>query len=87
MANVVIAVDRSTKANGCLQVIKGAHKYGRIEHGHFSNQTDANPKRVDLLLENLEHVYCEMEQGDALFFHSNLLHSSMRMIVTTHAGC
>ena len=87
MANVVIAVDRSTKANGCLQVIKGAHKYGRIEHGHFSTQTGANPKRVDLLLENLEHVYCEMEQDEALFFHSNLLHSSMRMIVTTHAGC
>jgi ectoine hydroxylase-related dioxygenase (phytanoyl-CoA dioxygenase family) len=76
MASVVIAVDQATKANGCLQVIKGSHKCGRIEHGHFGTQTGADPKRVDLLLENLEHVYCEMEQGDVLFFHSNLLHSS-----------
>ena len=68
MVSVVIAVGRATKANGCLQVIKGAHKYGRIEHGHFGTQTGADPKRVDLLLENLERVYCEMEQGDVLFF-------------------
>ena len=87
MVSVVIAVGRATKTNGCLQVIKGAHKYGRIEHGHFGTQTGADPKRVDLLLENLERGYCEMEQGDVLFFHSNLLHSSMRMRVTNHAGC
>ena len=28
------------------------------------------------LMLNLECVYCEMKRGDALFFHSNLLHSS-----------
>ena len=76
MGSVVIAVDPATTANGCLQVIKGSHRCGRIEHGRFGNQTGADPKRVDLLLQNLEHVYCEMEQGDALFFHANLLHSS-----------
>ena len=76
MGSVVIAVDPATMANGCLQVIKGSHRCGRIEHGRFGNQTGADPKRVDLILENLEHVYCEMEQGDALFFHANLLHSS-----------
>ena len=71
-----LALDDSTWENGCLQVIKGSHRCGRIEHGRFGNQTGADPKRVDLILENLEHVYCEMEQGDALFFHANLLHSS-----------
>jgi ectoine hydroxylase len=31
---------------------------------------------VNEVLKVKEKVYCEMEQGDALFFHSNLLHAS-----------
>jgi ectoine hydroxylase-related dioxygenase (phytanoyl-CoA dioxygenase family) len=76
MASCFIAVDRAHKANGCLQVIKGSHKMGRIEHGTFGTQTGANPQRVELALQHLELVYCEMQPGDALFFHSNLLHRS-----------
>ena len=75
-ASVVIAVDRTAKADGGLQVIKDSHKCGLIEHRHFGTQTGTDPKRVDLLLENLEHVYYEMGQGDTLFSHSNLRHSS-----------
>jgi ectoine hydroxylase len=33
-------------------------------------------ERVDAALEQMELVYCEMEPGDAVFFHSNLLHRS-----------
>ena len=77
MGSVMIAVDRASKANGCLQVIKGSHRCGRIEHGRSGTQTGANPERVKLLLDHgMELVYCEMEPGDALFFHANLLHSS-----------
>ena len=76
MASCYIAVDRAYIGNGCLQVIKGSHRMGRIEHGRYGGQTGADPERVELALENLERVYCEMEQGDALFFHANLLHRS-----------
>src|ERR1044071_201134 len=30
MASCMIAVERATKENGCLQVIKGSHKIGRV---------------------------------------------------------
>jgi ectoine hydroxylase-related dioxygenase (phytanoyl-CoA dioxygenase family) len=76
MASCMIAVDRAGKHNGCLQVIKGSHKMGRIEHGKFGTQTGADPARVELALKNLELVYCEMEPGTALFFHANTLHRS-----------
>ena len=33
-------------------------------------------ERVEKLLERLELVYVEMDPGDALFFHPNLLHRS-----------
>ncbi len=76
MASCYIAIDRAHRGNGCLQVIRGSHRMGRIEHGTFGGQTGADPARVDLALQHLERVYCEMESGSALFFHANLLHRS-----------
>jgi ectoine hydroxylase len=76
MASCLIAVDPATRQNGCLQVLKGSHKMGRIEHGRFGGQTGADPERVNAAVERLEMVYCEMRAGTGLFFHSNLLHCS-----------
>jgi ectoine hydroxylase-related dioxygenase (phytanoyl-CoA dioxygenase family) len=76
MASCLIAVDRATKENGCLQVIKGSHQMGRIDHNNTGDQTGADMDRVNLALKHLELVYCEMEPGTALFFHSNQLHRS-----------
>ena len=72
----MIAVDRASRENGCLQVLKGSHKLGRIEHGKSGDQTGADMERVRLAERELERVYCEMEPGTVLFFHSNLLHRS-----------
>jgi ectoine hydroxylase len=74
----MIAVDRATRVNGCLQVLKGSHRMGRINHGPIGDQTGADPERVLAALDRLETVYCELEPGDGIFFHSNLLHRSDR---------
>lgn len=76
MASCLIAVDRATKENGCLQVLNGSHLMGRIDHGPTGDQTGADLERVQAARERLELVYCEMESGDAIFFHCNLLHRS-----------
>lgn len=76
MMSVMIAITEANKANGCLQVIKGTHKMGRIEHGFAGEQVGASQHYVDLALKTMEHIYVELEPGDALFFHSNLLHRS-----------
>jgi hypothetical protein len=76
MASCYIAVDRAHRDNGCLQVLRGSHRLGRIDHGHYGDQAGADPKRVTLAMEHLELVYCEMDPGTALFFHANLLHRS-----------
>src|SRR5262245_1660241 len=76
LASCMIAVDRATKANGCLQVLKGSHHLGRIEHGKVGDQTGADPERVHAALDRLELVYCEMEPGSAVLFHGNTLHRS-----------
>lgn len=76
MASCFIAVDPATKANGCLQVIPGSHRLGRIDHVAIGDQTGADPERVAAVLGRLERVDCEMKPGDALFFHCNTLHRS-----------
>lgn len=76
MASAFIAVDPNTRENGCLQVLKGSHLMGRVEHGKFGDQTGADPERVENAMKLMELVYVEMEPGDVLFFHSNTLHRS-----------
>jgi phytanoyl-CoA dioxygenase PhyH len=71
-----IAVDRATKENGCLQVIRGSHELGRIDHVLSGAQAGADRDRVDEIVKVLPVDYVEMDPGDALFFHSNLLHRS-----------
>jgi len=76
MGSCLIAIDAATRENGCLQVLKGSHLMGRIEHGRSAGQTGADLERVNEALKRLETVYCEMEPGTGLFFHANLLHAS-----------
>lgn len=76
LVSVFIAVDRATKENGCLQVIKGSHLMGRVDHVLTGDQAGADKERIDEALKRMELIYCEMEPGDTIFFHSNLLHRS-----------
>ena len=76
MASCLIAVDRATKENGCLQVVRGSHKIGRIDHVKVGDQTGADPERVAEACKRMELVYVELEPGSAVIFHSNLLHRS-----------
>ncbi|MCA9267924.1 MAG: phytanoyl-CoA dioxygenase family protein [Planctomycetales bacterium] len=76
LVSAFVAVDPSTRENGCLQVIRGSHLCGRIDHVLTGQQAGANMERVGELLKRMEHLYVEMNPGDVLFFHSNLLHRS-----------
>jgi len=76
MVSVMMAVDRATKLNGCLQVLRGSHKLGRVNHILSGEQAGADLERVEEAVARLDLVYCEMEPGDALFFHCNTLHRS-----------
>ena len=76
MGSCIVAVDRATKTNGCLQVLEGSHHLGRVDHVQVGDQVGADPERVEAAKQRHELVYCELEPGDAIFFHSNLLHRS-----------
>jgi ectoine hydroxylase-related dioxygenase (phytanoyl-CoA dioxygenase family) len=74
LISVMIALTPANKDNGCLQVIKRSHKMGRVNHGFAGEQVGADMQMVNNALKTMELVYSELDPGDALFFHSNLLH-------------
>ncbi len=76
MASVFIAVDRATRENGCLQLVRGSQHLGRIDHVLSGEQAGADREHVNRALERLELVHVEMEPGDAVYFHCNTLHRS-----------
>jgi ectoine hydroxylase-related dioxygenase (phytanoyl-CoA dioxygenase family) len=78
MATAMVAVDRHTQANGCLNLVEGSHKLGRLEHVYRDGVSDSgvDPERLQQILKVMPDVPIELEIGDAVIFHCNTLHSS-----------
>lgn len=77
LVNCMVAITPNTPENGCLKVLKKSHLMGRINHIILEKmQNGIELSRLKAILERFEVVYCEMEPGDALFFHANTIHSS-----------
>jgi ectoine hydroxylase len=78
LASCQLALDRSARENGCLQMVRGSHLLGRIDHVPVpgEGQNVADPKRMGEITARLKVVPCELDPGDAVFFHSNTLHRS-----------
>jgi ectoine hydroxylase-related dioxygenase (phytanoyl-CoA dioxygenase family) len=76
MLSVLTALTPATKENGCLQMIRGSHKMGRVEHGFSGEQVGADMEKVNEALKIMPLEYLEMDFGDTAFFHCNTLHAS-----------
>jgi len=74
LASCIVAVDGPTQDNGCLLVLRGSHKLGRIDHAWSGEHFIADPVRVKAALDTLERRVFTLAPGDALFVHCNLLH-------------
>ena len=78
MAAAMIAVDRHTQENGCLRLVEGSHKLGRIEHVYRDGVSDSgvDPERLEQIRRHMPEVPIELEVGDVAIFHCNTIHSS-----------
>jgi hypothetical protein len=79
MGSVMVALDRANRENGCLQVVRGSHRIGRVNHSAgkaAGEQVGADMQRVEWMLAGHERVHVELEPGDGLFFHANVMHRS-----------
>ena len=76
MLTVMVALDFNTRKNGCVEFLRGSHKMGRVDHGSIGQAVGAKTEIVERASQKMQRVYCELEPGDAVFFHSNTLHAS-----------
>lgn len=77
MLSVMIALDATDAENGCLKLVRGSHKLGRLDHLQVTpEQNAADPERMPHILAAHETVDCVLAPGDAVVFHANTLHRS-----------
>ncbi|KRR28391.1 phytanoyl-CoA dioxygenase family protein, partial [Bradyrhizobium retamae] len=67
---------KATRENGCMRVLKGSHKLGRLNHNTDLapnraeyvkvNQTQVEQKALEAAMKRFETVYVELEPGDAM---------------------
>jgi len=76
MLSAILAVDNHTVENGCMQLLSGSHRLGRLAHGVTGEQAGVDQEALEKAVKRFPKVYAEMRPGDVLFTHSNLLHSS-----------
>ena len=67
-----------------MQVIKGSHRLGRINHVLSGDQAGADMERVEEA-KKARTRSCNNGTGDT-FFHSNTLHASMPIVLKIRMG-
>jgi phytanoyl-CoA hydroxylase len=76
IVGVWTALEKITRENGCLVMVPGSHKGKTHEHDYpdweHKNFLFLGVKDVD----SSGRVHIEMEPGDTVFFHSNIIHGS-----------
>jgi len=76
MLSIYVALDPATRANGCLQVLGGSHRLGRVTHLRENGQYICDRERVEQARRRFPHHHVELAAGDAVVFDCNLLHTS-----------
>ena len=76
MLSAILAVDNHTIENGCMQLLSGSHRLGRLAHGVTGEQAGVDKEALGKAVKRFPLVHATMQPGDVLFTHSNLLHSS-----------
>jgi len=77
MLTCIVALTEATQESGCLHMLRGSHRMGRLDRIRDDHAyANINPVREAALLERFEDVAVEMQPGDGLFFHGNVVHSS-----------
>ncbi len=78
MLSVMVALTPIDKNSGCSRIIRGSHKIPTLKHSFNDEEKSAGVDMEDInsILETMDVVYVEIEAGDAIFFHGNLLHCS-----------
>ncbi len=85
MLSCMVFLEKHNIHNAALHVLPGTHQYGFIPHQPFININGLSkrmvpPETLDKLYKKHGLVVIDAEPGDALFFHTSLVHGSSHNI-------
>ena len=76
--SIQIAISDSNKENGCLELLPGSHKKKFIHHDYIE-KNNLLARGQSVMNKDFNHhklVNIELEAGNAVMFHGNILHGS-----------
>ena len=76
MLTVTVSLDGMARDNGAMEVIKGSHRYGRIDVKTQGHASGTEIERLELIMERCERVALEIPPGDGVIFDGLTLHAS-----------
>lgn len=73
-----LALSPASKHSGCMRMVPGSHKHGKIEHSDSTDTSNVlfRGQTVEGVAE-YKAVYCPLRPGEASFHHGWTLHASM----------
>jgi ectoine hydroxylase len=85
MVSCMIFLENHNINNAALNIIPGTHKYGYIDHEPFININGLSKRMIPPIELNQLHekhglIIIDAKPGDALFFHTSLVHGSSHNI-------
>lgn len=77
MLTVIVALSPATEESGCLHMLRGSHRMGRVDRIRDGDAySNIQPRRLAAMIERFEEVAVALNPGDGLFFHGNVVHCS-----------
>ena len=76
IVTIWLAIDRSTKENGCMRVIPGSHHNGFSEYESVSSQSNTFPTQIKDV-DASDAVYFELEPGECSLHDARIIHGAM----------
>ena len=72
-----IAIDKASRSNGCLQMLKGSHALGLLKFDALPwGERHTTDESLHTALQKCDRIYCDQEPGDAVFFSCLTVHCS-----------
>lgn len=68
------ALDPATIANGCVEVVPGTHKLGRVNPDHGSGFL--NSEQIAVYCKPEDSIFIELKAGESVLLHNWLMHRS-----------
>ncbi len=73
-----LALSPATEVSGCMRMVPGSHKQGKLEHTDTQDQTNVLFRGQSVVgIAEEEAVMCPLQPGEASFHHGWTLHASM----------